>query len=901
MTDDTPLAARPVDQLTREEAAQELERLAGEIARHRTAYYEHDAPSITDAEYDALERRNTLIEQRFADLVRADSPSRSVGAQASARFGKVQHAVAMLSLDNAFTDADVSDFIARANRFLGRAEEAPLPCTAEPKIDGLSLSVRYEGGRLVKAATRGDGREGEDVTANVLTIATVPRVLAGGGWPQVLEVRGEVYLSHADFARLNAAQEQAGQPLYANPRNAAAGSLRQLDPAITARRPLSFFAYAWGEVSAPFAATQSDAVAKLAAWGFATNPDMVLCADAAALLAHYRSLGIRRAELGYDIDGVVYKVDDLTLQARLGIVTRFPRWAIAHKFPPEQAITILDAIDIQVGRTGALTPVARLRPVSVGGVVVSNATLHNEDFIAGRALDRTSGGPVRGGKDLRLGDHVVVQRAGDVIPQIVDVLLERREPGSEPFKFPRTCVCPLKTAAIREFSIDLARENAVRRCTGGISCPHQTVERIKHFASKQAADITGLGEATVEDLYLAGHLPSLFHIYRLQRVTESIVTLEGYGPKKTNALIAAIEERRSIPFWRFINGLGIRRIGEINSQKIASKFETIEGLLSYLADFSQVEAELWSRFIVEKLNPLLASFGANTINLEVLSFLHVREAFLNWSVEMQKTVGSWRGISRVGKITGAELLVSATVQAIKNKISARDAARLPPNQFSRLSFFGMTTARGHSLMDKYMAVKTSERYQDSSDLFFAAFEKRIEAAFLHFSQLALTIVELPGFRDEFDISMLKLFSLRAVTDAASLIKRLEVEPSELLSIDGFEQQTIEPLVEAFLQPSFVDFVRRLASQVTPLSAEKPASDSAISGKTVVFTGSLEKMTRDEAKAQATRLGAKVAGSVSAKTDLVVAGPGAGSKLAKATELGIQVLTEDEWLALSGAG
>jgi DNA ligase (NAD+) len=792
------LSHQPVDTLTKEQAALELERLAGEIAAHRAAYYQHDAPTISDAAYDALERRNLLIEQRFPALVRADSPSRSVGAQGAAKFGKISHAIAMLSLDNAFSDADVADFLGRARRFLGLPESAPLPCTAEPKIDGLSLNVRYEHGVLTKAATRGDGRVGEDVSANVLTLPSVPRVLAGSGWPDVLEVRGEVYLSHEAFSTLNQAQAAQGAPLYANPRNAAAGSLRQLDPAITAQRPLSFYAYTWGEVSAPFASTQMEAVQKLADWGFQINADMKLCEDVQALLAHYADLGTRRAELGYDIDGVVYKVNDLALQSRLGIVTRFPRWAIAHKFPPERAVTILDAIDIQVGRTGALTPVARLRPVTVGGVVVSNATLHNEDFIAGRALDRASGAPVRHGKDLRPGDHVVIQRAGDVIPQIVDVLLDQRAPESVPFAFPRVCPCPLKTPAIRDGEGE--DMDVVARCSGEFACPFQRLRHLELFVSRKAFDIDGLGPRQLQDFFELGLVKEPADIFDLKNHRDKLAALDGYGETSINNLLGAIEARRSIDLSRFIFALGARHVGETTGGVLARAF------------------------------------------------------------------GSWEAFK----------------QALDAAAQARPTAEF--QTFARINGLGPkalaamldAVAKGSVHVEGDLFSQTAELLGVAG---FGGLNARAKAA------LALRFPAWPDF-----LAAARLAAQGQPKDAYLSFAALE----------GLGPVATDALIDFFEEPHNADAVARLLAHITPRDADRPASESPVSGKTVVFTGSLERMTRDEAKAQAIRLGAKVAGSVSAKTDLVVAGPGAGSKLAKASELGVQVITEDDWLALIGA-
>jgi DNA ligase (NAD+) len=710
-------AHHPVDSLTKEQAASELARLAALIGENRRAYYQDDAPTLSDADYDALERRNRLIEERFPALVRLDSPSRTVGSVASTKFAKITHRMAMLSLDNAFTNEDVADFLGRAQRFLGLPDTALLSCTAEPKIDGLSLSVRYEKGRLAYAVTRGDGKEGEDVTANVLTLADVPKRLADGDWPEILEVRGEVYLSHQAFSALNQAQIATGLPIYANPRNAAAGSLRQIDPAITAQRPLSFYAYAWGEISAPIGDTQVHAVANLAKWGFPTNQDMKLCASVDELIAHYEDLGQRRSELGYDIDGVVYKINDLALQARLGIVTRFPRWAIAHKFPPEQAVTVLDAIDIQVGRTGALTPVARLRPVTVGGVVVSNATLHNEDFIAGKALDRVSGLPVRGGKDLRIGDHVVIQRAGDVIPQIVDILLDKRHTESAPFAFPHICPCPLATPALRGGGDEGGEEEIVRRCTGEFACPFQRLRHLELFVSRKAFDIDGLGPRQLQGFFDQGLVKEPADIFKLAGHRDILVGQEGYGETSLNNLFAAIDRRRDIELSRFIFGLGVRHIGETTSGILARAF------------------------------------------------------------------GSWR------------LFYDTIMQAL--------------------------------------ADRSGEVYQ------------------------------------------------------------------QIATIGGLGPVACDALLDFFDEPHNQHAVERLLDEVTPRDAPPPVSDSPVAGLTIVFTGSLETMTRDEAKAQATRLGAKVAGSVSAKTDLVVAGPGAGSKLAKASELGVRVMSEAEWAALIG--
>ncbi|MEQ8434778.1 MAG: NAD-dependent DNA ligase LigA [Oceanicaulis sp.] len=698
-------ALKDPDQLSQADAKAELERLAKEIAKHDRAYYEKDKPAISDATYDALRARNAAIEERFPDLKRADSPSNRVGAKPSDQFSEVPHAVPMLSLGNAFTDEDVADFVERIKRFLNLSETPVL--TAEPKIDGLSANLRYENGELVVGATRGDGRTGENVTANLKTIADIPHTLKGDA-PAVLEVRGEVYMSHADFASLNARQEALGKPAYKNPRNAAAGSLRQIDPAITAQRPLRFFAYAWGELSQPLSDTQYGAVERLARYGFATNDDMARCTGVDELIAHYRGLEEKRAGLGYDIDGVVYKVDRLDWQERLGFVSRAPRWAIAHKFSPEKATTLLHAIEIQVGRTGALTPVAKLEPVTVGGVVVSNATLHNEDEIAR--------------KDVRVGDTVVIQRAGDVIPQIVEVLKDKR-PSPEPgrYAFPKVCPCPLQTPAEREVNARTGEVSVVRRCTGEFACPYQRKEHLKHFVGRKAFDIEGLGEKQVAAFYEEGAVTEPADIFTLERrnaageLDPPLQTREGWGEKSVTNLFGSINERKTIALSRFINALGVRHVGEETARLLA------------------------------------------------------------------RTYGSW---------------------------------------------------------------------------------------------------------SEF----------RAAAEAAA-------DPGEaresMLAIDGLGDTAVDALGRFFAEAHNKAALDRLLKHVHVEDAEQIASESPVSGKTVVFTGSLEKFTRDEAKARAQSLGAKVSGSVSGKTDYLVAGPGAGGKLKKAQEMGVQTLTEDEWLALIG--
>ncbi len=694
---------KPVADLTESQALDELTRLADEIAAHDIRYHREDAPTISDADYDALKRRNSEVEGRFPHLMRENSPSLKVGAARSEQFAAVEHGVPMLSLDNAFSDEDAAEFDARIRRFL-RLEEAPVAYTAEPKIDGLSCSIRYEKGVLVQAATRGDGKVGEDVTANVRTIGEIPARLSGAGWPDVIEIRGEIYLGKDEFIAMNAAAEAAGQRTYANPRNAAAGSLRQIDPKITATRPLRFFAYAWGDRSGPFAETQWEALQALQAWGFQITRQSARVESLEGLIAAYRLLEAERPKLAFDIDGVVYKVDRLDWQGRLGFVSRAPRWGIARKFPAEQARTILEDIDIQVGRTGAITPVARLKPVTVGGVVVVNATLHNADEIAR--------------KDLRIGDTVILQRAGDVIPQIVGVVTDEPR-GPESYTFPDHCPCPLHTPLVRETTAAGA-ETVVRRCSGEFACPFQRLAHLRHFVSRRAFDIEGLGEKQLTAFNERGWIDQPADIFKLARDAEKLAELretDGYGELSVANLVAGIEARRTISLDRFIFGLGIRHIGETTA------------------------------------------------------------------VVMSRGYG-----------TAADFLVAM------DNVAARDPAAM----------------------------------------------------------------------------------------------------QELDDLDQIGTAVIEAAADYFAEDHNRRLVQELYNQLTVEDAEQPKQDTAVAGKTVVFTGALEKMTRDEAKAQAERLGAKVSGSVSKKTDLVVAGPGAGSKLKTAAELGIEVLTEDEWLSLVGA-
>ena len=691
----------PVAKLTEKQAAAELAHLATEIGRHDRLYHQDDAPEVSDAEYDALRRRNEAIEARFPKLVRPDSPSARVGAAPAGGFAKVRHKVPMLSLGNAFDGDEVAEFLARIRRFLGLGAEAEVAILAEPKIDGVSASLRYEVGRFVQGATRGDGTTGEDITVNLRTIADLPPGLAGAA-PEAIELRGEVYMRRAEFQALNARQAAAGEKVFANPRNAAAGSLRQLDPEITAARPLHFFAYTWGEIVAPPGAkplgdTMEAARACLAAWGFQLNEPARLCRSLEQVLAYHEEIMAARPDLPYDIDGVVYKVDRLDWQERLGFVSRAPRWAIAHKFPAEQARTRLIDIDIQVGRTGALTPVARLEPITVGGVVVSNATLHNEDEIAR--------------KDVRIGDTVVVQRAGDVIPQVVEVVLDKRPADAVPYQMPAHCP-KCQSHAVRE------EGEVVRRCTGGLICPAQAVGRLKHFVSRDTFDIEGLGAKQIEAFWQDKLISRPGDIFRLKARAEEIAAREGWGAQSVANLVAAVEARRRIGLDRFIYALGIRQVGQTTAQLLTKTYVS----------------------------------------------------FRDFTRDMQR----------------AEDVDSEARQALEN-------------------------------------------------------------------------------------------------------------------IDGIGPKVAATIVDFFAEPHNTDVVTDLANEVQPQDFEAPAGESPISGKTVVFTGTLATVTRGEAKARAEALGAKVAGSVSKKTDYVVIGADAGSKARKAAELGVTGLSEQDWLALIGGG
>ncbi|MBY5567854.1 NAD-dependent DNA ligase LigA [Rhizobium leguminosarum] len=708
-----------VDTLTIEEAAVELERLAKEIAHHDALYHGKDRPEISDADYDALKRRNDALEVRFPELIREDSPSRHVGAAPSVTFSPVVHARPMLSLDNTFSQEDVQDFVAGVYRFLGRLPDQSIAFTAEPKIDGLSMSIRYENGRLVTAATRGDGTTGENVTANIRTIAEIPNELPKGV-PAVVEIRGEVYMAKSDFLALNRQMEAEGKQTYVNPRNTAAGSLRQLDAKVTASRKLKFFAYAWGEMSEMPEDTQFGMVQTFKDWGFPVNPLMKRLNSVADILSHYDEIGLKRPDLDYDIDGVVYKVDSLELQARLGFRSRSPRWATAHKFPAEQAFTIVENIDIQVGRTGALTPVARLTPITVGGVVVTNATLHNADYIRGIG---NSGERIRDDEhDIRIGDTVIVQRAGDVIPQVLDVVMEKRPAEARPYEFPKTCpVCG--SHAVREKHEKTGKLDSVTRCTGGFICRAQATEHLKHFVSRNAFDIEGLGSKQIdfffenEDASLQIRTaPDIFTLEkRQQQSLTKLENIDGFGKVSVGKLYAAITERRSIALHRFIYALGIRHVGETTAKLLARSYGTYAAFETAMREAEALSGDAWN---------------------------------------------------------------------------------------------------------------------------------------------------------------------------------------DLNAIEGIGEVVARAIIEFYKEPRNVEVITRLLEEVTPEEAEQPkTAGSPVAGKTVVFTGSLEKFTRDEAKARAESLGAKVAGSVSKKTDIVVAGPGAGSKLDKARELGLQTMDEDEWLAL----
>jgi len=852
MTD--PSASPDIETLTLDQARTELARLSSELARHDALYFAEDAPEVTDAAYDALKRRALAIETRFPELTTADSPSTRVGAAPSGTFAAVRHGVPMLSLDNAFDEGDIADFVARVRRFLALDGDTPMAFIAEPKIDGLSANLRYEKGRLVVGATRGDGREGEDVTANLRTLSDIPDQLSGIGWPDVIEVRGEVYTPTADFLAFNAEAEAAGRRTYANPRNFAAGSLRQKDPAITAGRPLRFFAYGWGEFSDDFAETQSDAIDRLADWGFPVNDRRRVVEDAGGLLDVYRGLDTDRARLGYDIDGVVYKVDRLDWQKRLGFTGRFPRWAVAHKFQAQRAHTVLEEIEIQVGRTGSHTPVARLQPVTVGGVVVRNATLHNADEIARL--------------DIRPGDTVVLQRAGDVIPQIVSVVPDNQHKARESFSFPTHCNCPLRTELVREIT-GAGAKSVVRRCQGELACPYQRKEMLKNFVGKRAFDIEGLGERQLEFFMERQWVSEPSDIFRLARNGERLAELEaepGYGETSVRNLAQAVEARRDIDLERFIVGLGLRNIGT----------ETARDLAMYAGSYAQFEMLVDELINVGKQRWIsLADYIADELSLDRLTN-HDPWAL---AASIQSTVEESRLASRhlesIPKV-GPKTARKAVIDFWAHQIGGRDAQKF-----------------------KLPAALRSEQRRQAE---FDSDKTVIEALDRYIPRYRKTWLGLASFlagrhiaHDNFDDRQL----LPLISHVPDRVDSIGEAYRSVIALDGIRLASLTTLAAFYQSPKTYPLVSRLLAQISVRDAERPQSDTAISGKTVVFTGSLERFTRDEAKARASSLGAKVSGSVSKKTDYLVAGPGAGSKLAEAQKHGVTVLTEDEWLALIG--
>ncbi len=868
MSDREELAAGAevsVKTMSLEAARAEVLRLSQAIAAANAAYHVHDAPEISDADYDALKRRLAAIEARYPELRTSDSPTAKVGAPAAEGFAKVSHGAPMLSLENAFTDDDITDFDKSIRRFLNIGPDAPLAYMAEPKIDGLSLSLRYEAGALVRAATRGDGSVGEDVTANARTLADIPTKISAA--PQVLEVRGEVYMSHADFAALNQRQTAAGDKTFANPRNAAAGSLRQLDPGITRSRPLHFFAYGWGEASEPFAESQETALARLQGWGFPTNPLARLCHGPDDLRAHYAEIEVLRADLGYDIDGVVYKVDDLALQRRLGLRSTTPRWAIAHKFPAELAWTRLEKIEIQVGRTGALSPVARLRPVTVGGVTVSNATLHNEDYIAGRDA---KGQPIRAGRDIREGDWVQVYRAGDVIPKIADVDLSQRPAGAGPYVFPDTC--PECASPAHRVEGD-----SVRRCTGGLICPAQAVERLKHFISRAAFDIEGLGAKQIEMFFNDADLPvkAPADIFTLaardtSNPLKKLKNRDGFGDKSVTNLFAAIEDRRHIRLDRFIFSLGIPDVGETTSRELARyhvSWKALEQTLHKVENARKANAaEIW------------ASFDFNNPDWEEVISITREVRF--------RELAFWNNIFDIGGVAGIGLLKSirnhipslteVQARAVSGRIFSeifKPTKRYPDRESKALDALGGQEAFANGLAE----------HVDRLRYFWSLFSKS-----LHFSG------SLDAFFGQFGGWSTASKKMQFFVKSDDRIRQ------DVLPMTGVGTKTVTSIIDFFANPKNSRMIDELLEQVTPESLEVAKVDpsNSIFGKTLVFTGTLEKMTRPEAKARAEAMGAKVAGSVSARTDLVIAGPGAGSKAKAAEALGIAIIDEAAWLALS---
>lgn len=850
---------KTVDDLTPDEASDELTQLAAEIARHDALYHGKDAPEISDAEYDALRQRNAAIEARFPELVRADSPSLNVGAEPAGAFTPVRHSRPMLSLDNVFSDDDVTDFVQSVRRFLSLKPDDELTFTAEPKIDGLSMSLRYENGKLVTAATRGDGTTGENVTANIRTIGDIPNELKDA--PEVLEVRGEVYMAREDFMALNARMAESGR-VFANPRNAAAGSLRQIDSNVTKTRPLRFFAYAWGETSEDLAATQFDAVARLGTWGFPVNPLMQRCTTLDEMIAHYRSIETNRADLPYDIDGVVYKVDDLALQERLGFRSRSPRWATAHKFPAEKAMTRLEAIDIQVGRTGALTPVARLEPVTVGGVVVTNATLHNAEEISRLGVG--------------IGDRVEIQRAGDVIPQIVRVVAKSAR--AQTFEFPSICPCPLKTPVVRDVTSQ-GGQGVIRRCSGELACPFQKMEHLRHFVSRKAFDIEGLGEKQIEYFFSDRSLricepADIFTLAERDKYSlEKLSNRPGYGKSSVAKLYDSIERSRHIALDRFIYSLGIRHVGEITSKEIARFFESIE------------QFEIFRKAAVdERMQIWLRDFGASTSeSFETEMVAETVSGFTEAAASEQTALRPIRYVRGIGQITAPRMAFAAWVLS----------ASFPGSEWRFRDI--QNVERGISSKAIISAIEVSGSEVEARQLFEKVGREcwRVWRDALDFvgTKIGKFRVERSEYNRAFDQGWLQL-SRKVWRNERILREKFD----GFVSHEGIGETSFFSLVNWFCSTSNVSIYENLLKHVDVQRVSLVRANSPVSNMTVVFTGKLEKMSRDEAKAMAERLGAKVAGSVSKKTDLVVAGPGAGSKLKQATDLGIEVIDEDEWFA-----
>ncbi|MAP96510.1 MAG: DNA ligase (NAD(+)) LigA [Ponticaulis sp.] len=795
-----------VDELSRDQAQAELAFLADLLHRADAAYYSDSEPVLEDGQYDEFRRRNLAIEERFSDLVREDSPTERVGAAPTSDFAKVEHLVPMLSLDNAFSDEDVIDFVARMKRFLNLSSEDGLAIMVEPKIDGVSANLLYQKGKLVRAATRGNGRVGEDITANIRTISDIPHELQGEGFPDEIEIRGEVYMSKSSFAALNAAAEKAGTKTYVNPRNTASGSLRQIDPEVTRSRPLSFFAYGWGGVSESFAESQFEALTRFGQWGLPLNPLIRQCETVDEVLEQYELIQKERPDLEYDIDGVVYKADRLDYQSRLGIASRAPRWAIAHKFPAEQAVTRVEAIDIQVGRTGSLTPVARLTPITVGGVVVSNATLHNQDYIAG--YRRTDKGTEKVTEDIRVGDSVRIQRAGDVIPQVLEVVdPDRAERGPE-FEFPE--ICPeCGSIAVRDVDTKTGEADARMRCTGGLICPAQAQERLKYFVSRKALDIDGFGDRQIEMFWSRGIVKTPADIFRLEQAIEReghdpLETWEGFGETSAKNLFAAIEDRRTSPFARFLTGLGIRHVGDVVARNIAS------------------------------------AFG------EWLSF---HELF--WRAGMVED-----GLQDYEAIRQASTFTERVSLGLFDVDISADLAAIDGNTWP---YPLMEALRGQGLTWR--------------------------------GDLSEPFAKLFADADTFKTQMERLAPVHAAVRAVEAIDGLGLAAATSLVAfyeEPHNRQVLQDLVGTPEHPVGLMTIENVAKVAV-------SDDSPVAGLTLVFTGTLSRMTRDEAKAKALSLGAKVSGSVSAKTDILIAGEKAGSKRTKAESLGVRIISEDDWI------